>query len=337
MRYLAYLLSPTPRIPFEFCSFGFAAHDSSGKDFLFLQFSCTTLKSILLLIVSFSNFLSNSYISNKIFLEQRMARSQTFPRYAPPTPPAPGALSRTTTTYSITQRSTFSASDPSQTLPTGSTSFAYHTPIAPIPTAFEPIFKTAPATVQRAAETVAATEETKPDKSKRFLSTKLYFSGSSCDGKNTIFTFASTNRTWGTVFNSLTLGLSAPLCRVYFVEILFEDQQIVGQESVESFLEKNLGFSKMGAPVTGENIVRWLEYQELNELRGFGFEKLQGNSFAVYLLTIPVLGGSIPDTIPLRKRAERRYKVSCPTSSILTHLLVAFLTLAVISGSRWSR
>lgn len=237
-----------------------------------------------------------------------MARAQTFPRYAPP-PPIPGALPRTTTTYSITQRSTFSISDPSQALPTSSTSFAYHTPTAPIPTAYEPIFKTASAPTQRAAETVAAAEGVKPDKSKRFLSTKLYFSGSSYDGKNTVFTFTSTNRTWGTVFNSLTLGLSAPLCRVYFVEILFEGRQITDQDNIRAFLEKNFGFSKMGTPITGENIIRWLEHQEQSELRGFGFEKLQGNSFAVYLLTIPVLGGGVPDTIPLRKSAERRYKV----------------------------
>jgi len=45
------------------------------------------------------------------------------------------------------------------------------------------------------------------------------------------------------------------------------------------------------------------------ERRRFGFEKLQGNSFAVYLLTLPRLGGSEPDTYPLRKAAEQRYRV----------------------------
>lgn len=151
-------------------------------------------------------------------------------------------------------------------------------------------------------------EDTKPDKSRRFLSTKLWFSNSHCDGENTIFTFSSSNSAWGTIFNSLTLGLSAPLCRVYFVEMLFEGRRIEGKEEVRAFLE-GLRFVQRGQQTSGEELIRWLERQVVYERRRFGFEKLQGNSFAVYLLTLPRLGGNEPDTYPLRKIAEQRYRV----------------------------
>lgn len=99
--------------------------------------------------------------------------------------------------------------------------------------------------------------------------------------------------------------------------MLFEGCRIVSQEDVNHFLEKTFDLAKPGASTTGEDMVRWLEFQKMNELRGFGFEKLQGNSFSVYLLTIPALGGAVPDTIPLRKSAERSYRVGLPKLRLL--------------------
>jgi hypothetical protein len=83
---------------------------------------------------------------------------------------------------------------------------------------------------------------------------------------------------------------------------------VEGKEEVRAFLEE-LRFVQWGQPTSGEGLIRWLERQVVYEKRRFGFEKLQGNSFAVYLLTLPRLGGSDPDTYPLRKMAEQRYRV----------------------------
>lgn len=227
--------------------------------------------------------------------------------------PTPG-ISRSVTAYSLTPRSTTSNSSSGGSSSGGggslsaSATFTYHAPTAIIPSAYEPPQTTAPATAQKAAKSIAAVEDTKPDKSRRFLSTKLWFSNSHYDGENTIFTFSSSNSTWGTLFNSLTLGLSAPLCRVYFVELLFEGRRVEGKEEVRAFLE-GLRFVQRGQQTSGEELIRWLERQVVYERRRFGFEKLQGNSFAVYLLTMPRLGGSEPNTYPLRKIAEQRYRV----------------------------
>ncbi|PWW79878.1 hypothetical protein C7212DRAFT_340595 [Tuber magnatum] len=243
-----------------------------------------------------------------------LTRSSTAHSSSKPTP-TPG-ISRNGTTYSLTTRSTTSNSSSSGSSSSGggggslsaSSTFTYHVPTAIIPSAYEPPKTTAPAAAQKAAEKIAAVEDAKPDKSRRFLSTKLWFSNSHFDGESTVFTFASSNSTWGTLFNSLTLGLSAPLCRVYFVELLFEGRRIEGKEEVRAFLE-GLRFVQWGQPTSGEELIRWLERQVVYERRRFGFEKLQGNSFAVYLLTLPRLGGSEPDTHPLRKMAEQRYRV----------------------------
>jgi hypothetical protein len=189
------------------------------------------------------------------------------------------------------------------------TALSYHAPSAPIHAAFEPVASTAPTAAEEALETMRRVEETRADKSKRFLSSKLYYSGSEIEGGATFFTFTSSNSTWATVCNGITFGLSAPLCRVYFVEIMFQDQIISGEERIRQFLEHELGFIKSGEPTTGEELVRWLEYQQKNEMRRFGFEKIQGNSFAVYLVTMPKLSGRVVDTAPLRRRTERRYKV----------------------------
>jgi hypothetical protein len=168
-----------------------------------------------------------------------------------------------------------------------------------------------PVPAQKAAETISAIEQPSPDKSRRFLSSKLRFSRNARAGgmgRDTLFTFTSANSTLATVFNSLTLGLSAPLCRVYFVEVLFEDRVLADEADVGRFLKDELGFCE-ATTTTGEELVRWLDAQMVCERRRFGFEKLQGNSFAVYLLTVPRLGGSEPDTVPLRQLAEKRYKV----------------------------
>lgn len=92
--------------------------------------------------------------------------------------------------------------------------------------------------------------------------------------------------------------------------MLFEDRVLESEKDVEMFLREELGFGGTTATTTtGEKLVRWLDVQMVCERRRFGFEKLQGNSFAVYLLTVPRLGGSEPDTVPLRQLAEKRYKV----------------------------
>ncbi|KAG0135261.1 hypothetical protein HOY82DRAFT_159986 [Tuber indicum] len=244
-----------------------------------------------------------------------LSRSSSTPSFSSKPTPVPG-ISRNGTTYSLTPRSATTTSSSSSSSGgsggggslSASATFTYHAPTAIIPSAYEPPQTTTPATARKVEESIAAVEDTKPDKSRRFLSTKLWFSSSHYDGESTTFTFTSSNSTWGTLFNSLTLGLSAPLCRVYFVELLFEGRRVEGKEEVRAFLEE-LRFVQWGQPTSGEELIRWLERQVVYEKRKFGFEKLQGNSFAVYLLTLPRLGGSDPDTYPLRKMAEQRYRV----------------------------
>jgi hypothetical protein len=102
----------------------------------------------------------------------------------------------------------------------------------------------------------------------RFLSTTLHSSRNSPAGagKGTLFTFTSTGSTLETVYNTLTLGLSVPLCKVYFVELPLEYRILNSKSEAKliSFLRDVLGFcnnksrGKTTMTTMGEGFVRWL-------------------------------------------------------------------------------
>ncbi|KAI5783690.1 hypothetical protein EDC01DRAFT_217452 [Geopyxis carbonaria] len=236
-------------------------------------------------------------------------RSSTFPR--PPPQPQPG-IGRSTTTYSLTPRSA-----PTGVIPAND-AFTYHTTAAPINPAFSPPSTTARASAENAVRALVAVEESRPERSKRFLSSRLWLSSHAVADGHTFLTFSSSHSNLATAFNGLTFGLSAPLCRVYYVELMFEDRMLPENDegALKNFLEHELGFVKHGQATTGEEFVRWLEFQRENERRECAFEKHQGNSFAVYLVTVPRLaGGSVGEVEAeggaagvLKRRAEKRYR-----------------------------
>lgn len=161
----------------------------------------------------------------------------------------------------------------------------------------------------------------RPDRSKRFLASKFYFSSLETTGNSTFLTLTSSNLTWGTLCNSLTLGLTAPLCRVYFVELLLQDRVLpAGSPEAADFLHREFGFgvdSAQESCITGETLALWLEGQQSWEGRTVSFEKMQGNCFAVYCVAVPRWSATAPDGLALRRRAAKRYQVLDGFDSVL--------------------
>ncbi|KAF8473586.1 hypothetical protein BDZ91DRAFT_715014 [Kalaharituber pfeilii] len=205
-------------------------------------------------------------------------------------------------------------------LPASSSSSSTHSSLSAssIPLAFEPLQPKVVPSVVRAAGRVALAGKLKPDRSKRFLSSKLYFSAIETNGKDTFITLTSSNSTWGTLCNSLTLGFTAPLCRVYFVEIMIQDR-VIREGSIEAanFLRREFGFRSHEDSITGEELAYWLEAQQRWEFKTVSFEKMQGNCFAVYCITVPGWSSSIPDSTVLRERVSKRYQILDGFDSVL--------------------
>ncbi|KAI5808497.1 hypothetical protein DFH27DRAFT_521945 [Peziza echinospora] len=172
-------------------------------------------------------------------------------------------------------------------------------------------------TTNRIVEKLGQASKLKADRSKRFLNSKLSYSSIATNGKDTFLTLTSSNSTWGTVCNSITLGFSAPLCRVYYVEIMFQDKLIHDGEELEDFLLQRLGFKSRHDTITGEDLAKWLDLQSKQEFKTVSFEKLQGNCFAVYCITIPSWRSAIPDALALRARTSKKYQILDGFDSVL--------------------
>ena len=187
-----------------------------------------------------------------------------------------------------------------------------------IPLPFEPLQAKAPVAPKAMQRLVSAVEARKPERSRRFLNSKLYFSSIENNGKDTFVSLTSSNSTWATICNSLTLGLTAPLCRVYFVELLFQDRIIhQGSREAADFLRREFGFKTDGDSITGEGLAHWLEGQQRWEYKSVSFEKMQGNCYAVYCIAVPNWSATAPDAVTLRERAMMKYEVLDGFDSVL--------------------
>ncbi|KAF8417137.1 hypothetical protein EV426DRAFT_701000 [Tirmania nivea] len=183
---------------------------------------------------------------------------------------------------------------------------------------FKPLRAKASVPSKSTERLVRTVEAQKPERSKRFLNSKLYFSSIENNGKDTFITLTSSNLTWGTICNSLTLGLTAPLCRVYFIELLFQDRIIhEGSREAADFLHREFGFKTQGDSITGEGLAHWFEGQQRWEYKNVSFEKMQGNCFAVYCIAVPNWSATAPDAVTVRERVAKRYEVFDEFDSVL--------------------
>ncbi|RPB29259.1 hypothetical protein L211DRAFT_845249 [Terfezia boudieri ATCC MYA-4762] len=187
-----------------------------------------------------------------------------------------------------------------------------------IPLPFEPLRTKAPVPPKTMEMLVRAVASRKPERSKRFLNSKLYFSSIENNGKDTFVTLTSSNSTWGTICNSLTLGLTAPLCRVYFIELLFQDRIIhKGSREAADFLRREFGFKTQEDSIMGEGLAHWLEGQQRWEYKNVSFEKMQGNCFAVYCIAVPNWSATAPDAVTMRERVAKKYEILDGFDSVL--------------------
>lgn len=187
-----------------------------------------------------------------------------------------------------------------------------------VPLPFEPLRAKAPVRPKTMERHVRTVEARKPEHSKRFLNSKFYFSSIENNGKDTFVTLISSNSTWGTICNSLTLGLTAPLCRVYFIELLFQDLIIhEGSREAADFLCREFGFKSQEDSVTGEELAHWLVGQQRWEYKNVSFEKMQGNCFAVYCIAVPNWSATAPDAVTVREMAVKKYEVLDGFDSVL--------------------
>lgn len=89
---------------------------------------------------------------------------------------------------------------------------------------------------------------------------------------------------------------------------MLEGRVLQEGDDVNRFLRESFGFINSNESTTGGELVRWLNYQQRVERKVVSFEKLQGNSFAVYCVTIPPSGCIMPDPTALRECAIRKYR-----------------------------